>query len=215
MKQILIVDAQPTFRVGLRVTLREELDLEIWEEAASPEQALEYLEHGRPDLLVTGLEFADDTGFGFLRQLGTRFSDVPALVVSLRSDHLHVRSALSEGVRGFVDRRSDTSELVKAVRRVLSGRMHVDARIRSRVLGNIARDGGDGPGSSPLGALSDRETEVFELLAQALSTAEIADILGLTPSTVQTYLAKLKDKLCCGNQKELVRAAVLWAREIR
>ncbi len=118
-------------------------------------------------------------------------------------------AALHAGSRGYVEKQEPTEEIMAAVREVLAGRRYVSSRIARRLeqakLGR--REAGD---DTALSRLSDRELEVFTLIGRGLGTREIAERLGLSVKTVETYREHLKEKLALGSGAELTRRAVAW-----
>ncbi len=209
MKQIMIVDDHPLMRKGLAQTLEAEVDLAVCAQVGSAEEALEMVDDAEPDLAVVDISLPGMSGLELVKHLQAVRPALRILMVSRHDEALYAERAIRAGARGYVMKLRAGDVIVKAVRQVLDGRIYVSEEIKDRLLLGMAA-GRDALAQSPLEVLSDRELEVFELTGRGLSTREIAERLHLSVKTVESYRARIKDKLSLDSATELMQHAVQW-----
>jgi DNA-binding NarL/FixJ family response regulator len=208
-RRIVLVDDHAMLREGLAQAIGGEADLVVCGAAETAAEALEVIADTQPNLVIVDLALKDSDGLDLIKDIRARWPRLPVLVVSMHEDVLYAERALRSGASGYVTKREATRTLVRAIRRVLGGEIHlsdaVAAQIASQVVGATRPRAG-----LVVEKLSDRELQVFRLIGQGLSAREISDQLHLDLSTVDTYRARLKDKLGLANAGELLRAAIGW-----
>jgi DNA-binding NarL/FixJ family response regulator len=209
MKKILIVDDHPLMRKGLGLTLDAEPDLTVCGQAADAEEALSILNTVEPDLAIVDISLPTMGGLELIKHMQALYPDMRTLVVSRHDEALYAERAIRAGARGYVMKLEAGDLIVQAVRRVLSGGIYVSEEINERLLLGLA-SGRPQLTQSPLEVLSDRELEVFELTGRGLGTREIAERLHLSVKTVESYRARIKDKLSLKSASELMQHAVQW-----
>ncbi len=209
MNKILIVDDHPLMRKGLALSLNAEIDLTVCGQAASAEEALDALEELDPDLAIVDISLPGMGGLELIKHLQALRPEMWTLVVSRHDEALYAERAIRAGARGYVMKLEAGERIVKAVRRVLAGGIYVSEEINERLLLGLAA-GRPKMAESPLELLSDRELEVFELTGRGRGTREIAERLYLSVKTVESYRARIKDKLNLKTAAELMQHAVQW-----
>ena len=209
MKKILLVDDHPLMRKGLALTLNSEADLDVVAQAESAEEALDAFEKTMPDLVVVDISLPGMSGLELIKHLLALKPDIAVLVVSRHDEALYAERAIRAGARGYVMKLEAGEVIVKAVRRVLNGGVYVSEEINERLLVGMAT-GRSTMTESPLEVLSDRELEVFELTGRGLGTRDIAERLHLSVKTVESYRARIKNKLNLNTATELMQHAVQW-----
>jgi DNA-binding NarL/FixJ family response regulator len=209
MKKILIVDDHPLMRKGLAMTLDSEPDLTVVSQLADAEEALSSLDKLEPDLAIVDISLPGMSGLELIKHMQALRPDLKTLVVSRHDEALYAERAIRAGARGYVMKLEAGKMIVKAVRRVLAGGIYVSEEINERLLLGLAA-GRKELAQSPLEVLSDRELEVFELTGRGLGTREIAERLHLSVKTVESYRARIKDKLNLKTAAELMQHAVQW-----
>lgn len=209
MKKILIVDDHPLMRKGLAMTLNAEPDLNVCGQVADAEEALSALEELEPDLAIVDISLPGMSGLELIKHMHALRPDLRTLVVSRHDEALYAERAIRAGARGYVMKLEASDMIVKAVRRVMNGGIYVSEEINERLLLGLAA-GRQELAQSPLEVLSDRELEVFELTGRGLGTREIAERLHLSVKTVESYRARIKDKLNLKTAAELMQHAVQW-----
>jgi DNA-binding NarL/FixJ family response regulator len=170
---------------------------------------LERIRAERPDVAIVDLSLGSASGLQLVKDLDASQPDVRVLMLSMHDETLHAERALSAGASGYIMKQGATHDLITAIRCVASGKRYVSPRMSEHLVSQVARRGARAD-AAPLVHLTDREREVFELIGRALETREIARQLHLSVKTVETYQARIKEKLGLKNSHELIRAAVSW-----
>jgi len=210
MATLILVDDHPLLRKGLARTIENESDLTVVGEAGRAEEALSMIEDASPDLAIVDISLPGMSGLELIKHTQSRAPDVDVLVVSRHDETLYAERCLRAGARGYVMKQEAGDVIVRAIRRVLDGHVFVSDAINDRLLQRMAGGEPERVTQSPLEALSDRELEVFELIGRGQSTREIADQLHLSVKTIESYRARIKDKLGFESGTELMKHAVQW-----
>ncbi len=208
-RRILIVDDHPMMRAGLVQLIDKQPDLAVCGEAASPAETFHELSRSQPDLLLADLSMPGRSGFDFIRDVHALRAGLPILVVSMHDETIYAERALRAGARGYLMKESGGENLLAAIRWVLRGRVYLSPEMSARILNGLSGRKTRAAGS-PIGTLSEREFEVFRLVGQGKSTAEIARQLHLSPKTVDVHRGHLKQKLELKDATALIRYAVRW-----
>ncbi|MBV8900796.1 MAG: response regulator transcription factor [Verrucomicrobia bacterium] len=206
-KRILIVDDHPMIREGLRTLISREPDLSVCGEAETAAEALKATAELNPDLVLVDIGLPGRNGLELIKDLRAFHPALPILVLSMHDELLWAERVLRAGARGYVMKRETGPVMVQAIRQVLANQLCVSEKISARILESFA---GHRVESSPLGLLSDREFEVFELIGRGKSTTEIAGDLHLSTKTVEAHRAKIKEKLELKTMPELISFAARW-----
>lgn len=207
---IIIVDDHPLMRKGLALSLNSEPDLNVVAQMQSAEETLEQIEDLTPDLAIVDISLPGMSGMELLKHMQARYENVKTLVVSRHDEVLYAERAIRAGARGYVMKLEAADVIVQAARQVLGGGIYVSQEINERLLLSMAEGGRERLMQSPLEILSDRELEVFELTGNGISTREIAERLHLSVKTIESYRARIKDKLNLESATELMQRAVQW-----
>lgn len=207
---IIIVDDHPLMRKGLALSLNSEPDLDVVGQMPSAEDALEQMEALAPDLAIVDISLPGMSGMELLKHMQARYESIKTLVVSRHDEVLYAERAIRAGARGYVMKLEAADVIVQAARQVLGGGIYVSQEINERLLLSMAEGGRERLMQSPLEILSDRELEVFELTGNGISTREIAERLHLSVKTIESYRARIKDKLNLESATELMQRAVQW-----
>lgn len=206
---IFIVDDEPLAREGLAMLIAREPDLTIAGLAGSAAAALERLRTLEADLLVTDLTLPGQSGVEWIKILKEHAPDLPVLVISMSDEGFYAGRVLKAGASGFIRKLEGGQKIIAAIRRVLAGEVYVSESVSARILRSM--NGVSKKGSaSPMERLSDREFEVFRLIAQGISTREIARHLRISAKTVEAHRANLKGKLGVATASELIAYGARW-----
>jgi DNA-binding NarL/FixJ family response regulator len=206
---IFIVDDHPLVREGLTNLINGQSDLIVAGEAEDSAGAITGIAKTRPDVALIDISLKNESGLELVKNLESQFPLVALIVLSMHDEALYAERALRAGARGYVMKRESTKNVLASIRRVLEGGVYVS----ERVVNSMARRFSSSPKgveSSPVERLSDRELEIFRLLGQGRTTAQIADDLHLSLKTVQAYCARAKEKFGVSSLGELLRAAIRW-----
>jgi DNA-binding NarL/FixJ family response regulator len=208
--RVLLVDDHPIVRYGFARLLAGEADIVVCGEAVDARAAIEALAT-EPDVAVIDISLGASSGIDLIRELKERRASLQVLVVSMHDELLYAERALRAGAAGYVMKHEATDKMVRAIRAVAVGGTFVSEAVSSRLVQRVATGGA--AAGSPLDALTDRELHVLQLLGRGLGTRAIAEELHVSIKTIETYRARLKDKMKLRTGTELVRFAVKWAEE--
>jgi DNA-binding NarL/FixJ family response regulator len=208
-RRILIVDDHPIFRQGLAQLINLETDLRVCGEVERASETVEAIEASRPDLVLVDISLQDGDGIELVKDLKARFPKLLTLILSMHDESLYAERGLQAGARGYLAKKEPSDVVIGALRRVLSGELHLSDHIKRRILERSANGTVAAP-PPPMTRLSDRELQVFRLIGNGSSTGQISRKLHLSVSTIESYRAILKRKLGLRNAIELVRHAVQW-----
>ena len=200
--EVLLVDDHAVVREGYRRLLEQTDDIRVLAEAGNGEDAYRLFCELRPALVVMDISLPRISGIEVTRRMMAREPGARILVFSMHEDVVFASRALAAGARGYVAKSAAPEVLVEAIRRIAVGRSYVDHAMAEKLA--LQRVGSE---PDPVSVLTEREFEVFRLLAQGQAVAEIAVILNLTAKTVANHQSALRQKLGIDNAAQLVRLA--------
>ena len=205
--KILLVDDQELIRMGIKSILGQEPTLEIVGEAESGEMALTMAREKNPDVVLLDLSMPGMGGLETTKRLAHSFSNIKIIVVSSKIAAPYPTKLLQEGAMGFLSKDCVISELVPAIRRVMTGQQYVSAIIAQDLALRSVKGNRDESGClvdpSLISTLSNRELQVLEMVGDGQSVSRIATQLNLSPKTVNTYRYRLYAKLGVKTDVEL------------
>jgi DNA-binding NarL/FixJ family response regulator len=208
-RQLLIVDDHPMMRNGLTQLIDHEPGLQVAAEAGNARQALDAVIKLKLDLVLLDISLPDKSGLELIKDIRTLKPELPVLVVSMHDETLYAERVLRAGARGYIMKQEGGKKFLQAIRRVLGGGIFASDKMSSRIL-ELFSGQHTGKTASPLGRLSDREFEVFQLIARGADTHEVARQLSVSVKTVEAHRVHIKEKLQLKTATELVRYAVRW-----
>ena len=199
IKRILIADDHGIMRDGLNALLAQEQNLEVVGLASNGREAIRAAELLRPDLIIMDVSMPLTNGQEAVAHIKKRTPDVRVLILTFHSDDNNIYHALRSGADGYVLKDDSRTELLTAIRVVLTGKSYLSPAICDRVVSGYLGGGKVGaeqqrPDSGP-GALTTREREILKLVAEGHRTRQIAKILSLSPKTVEKHRSNLMRKL--------------------
>ena len=208
--RVLIVDDHPLVRLSLREFIQRESDLAVCGEAEDRDEALAAVESTRPHLAIVDLTLKNSNGMELIKDLRDRFPKVQILVLSMHDETLHAERAIRAGARGYITKQEATTKIMVAIRQVLNGDIYWSERAAAQVASKFASQSRPVITASPVDCLADRELQVFELIGAGRSTRQIAASLHIDVSTVETYRARIKEKLNLKDSLALLQYAIRW-----
>jgi DNA-binding NarL/FixJ family response regulator len=211
--KVLIVDDHPVVREGLAMHLAAQPDLEVCGEAEDLAGALTLLASARPDVAIIDISLKNSSGIELIRRIKDRQDSVRILVWSMYPENLYAERALRAGAQGYLNKGQATHHVLDAVRSVLRGRVYVSGVITEQLLKRVV--GRKPEARSAIESLSDRELEAFHLIGEGMTTEAIAEKMHVSPKTVETFRARIKEKLGINNLTELIQRAAQWVVESR
>ncbi len=201
--KVLLVDDHELVRAGFRRLLEDGEQFVVVAESGSGEEAVKDFSQYHPDVVVMDISMPGIGGVGAIERIVAREPGARILVLSVHEDSVFTTRAMQAGALGFMPKRSAPEEMLKAVEMVASGKTCIAPELAQQ----IAMQKLTGS-ENPLDVLSQREFEVFRLLAEGETVNEIAEILNLSPKTVGTHHTNIKQKLNVTNSAELARLAI-------
>ena len=205
--RIVLADDHAVLRAGLRALLDTEVDLQVIGEAGTGEEAIERVRQLRPDVVVMDLSMPGIGGLEATRRIAALQQGTRVLVLTVHAEEEYLLPVLEAGGSGYVTKTSADEDLVRAIRTVALDEVFLYPSAAKLLLqGYKAAEAGEEP--SPLDVLSDREREVLGLTAEGFSSSEIGKKLFISPKTVDTYRARIMQKLGLNHLSELVRFAL-------
>lgn len=204
MIRVLIADDHAMVAEGLKHLIEAQTDMQVLAIAGDGREAVRQTEELRPDVVIMDLSMPELNGADATRVILEQDPERKVIVLSMYAEHEYVRRALASGALGYVVKRSAAKDVVDAIRAVHAGQRYVSPLVQDAVAG----EGGRGGKDDRLARLSTREREVLQLLAEGHTGSEIAKRLSLSPKTVETYRARLVEKLGIRDVAGLVRFAI-------
>jgi two-component system, NarL family, invasion response regulator UvrY len=202
--RILIADDHPMIRQGVKQLLVDEFPGSIAGEAQNCPEVLQLVRNGVWDLVVLDLAMPGGDGLEVLRQIKSSRPKLPVLVMSMYTEDQFGVVAMREGAAGYLTKRADPDEMVKAIRKVSQGSKYVSSTLAEKLAHEIDK-GSDKPRHK---LLSTREYQVFIQLASGRSVDEIAQELSISDKTVRQFRSRLLRKMRLKNNVELARYAM-------
>lgn len=202
MKRIILADDHSFIRLGLMQILKDEYpSIEITEVSDGESLIKEVMLHDF-DLVISDLDMPGRSGLEALQQIKLIKPNLPVLILSIYTEDLYAVRVLKAGASGYMNKKAAPYELITALQRILLGRKYITPEIAERLLINIDTD------KKPHELLTNRELEIFKLLAFGKTVTQIADSLSLALSTVSTHRIRILEKLSLSTNSELTRYAI-------
>ncbi|MBK7452118.1 MAG: response regulator transcription factor [Anaerolineales bacterium] len=206
--RLLLVDDHAVVRTGLKMLLGGQEDVEIVGEAGSAAEALQETERVHPTVILMDIGLPDKTGIEATREIKAKFPSVNIVALTIHEDEEYFFQMLNAGASGYVPKRAAPEELITAIRAAANGEVYLYpsmAKLLVRDYLNVDRPVGE---KIDLGGLTEREHEVFTMLAEGASNQEIAETLVISPKTVERHRENIMRKLNLHSRSELVRYAI-------
>ena len=206
--RILIGDDHTLVRQGLRKILEEQPGWEVVAETGDGRQAVKESLALQPDVVILDIGMPLLNGIEATRQIVRRLPSVGLLILSMHADEAYITQALQAGARGYLLKDSADTDLIRAVGAVAAGKSFFSPAVATVMLDDYVRHLADKGIVDRYDSLSEREREIFQLVAEGHSNKEVADLLSVSPATVETHRAHILQKLDVHNTAELVLYAV-------
>lgn len=188
--------------------------MEVCGEAEERFQAIELINQAPPDLAIIDITLKNSDGLELIKDIHARWPKLPMLVVSMHDESLYAERVLRAGARGYITKQEATRNILLAIRRILDGHIYLNERVATQILTRIASPGAHSSTNlRPTDMLADRELQVFELTGRGLNARQIADRLHIGTKTVETYRARIREKLNLKDGTELLQLAITWTHQ--
>jgi DNA-binding NarL/FixJ family response regulator len=208
--RIFVVDDHPLVRRALRQTIENEEDMVVCGEAEDREEALALIAAASPHLAIVDLSLKTSDGLELVKDIHKKYPDVISLVLSMHNEAFHALRSVRAGANGYISKQEPPQEVMKAIRKVLAGHIHWPDRVATETINRLAINGLAAASGELAVKLSERELQVFELIGIGSTPAQIAAIMDVKITTVDTYRSRIKEKLNLKGAKELRTEAIRW-----
>jgi DNA-binding NarL/FixJ family response regulator len=210
--KVVLVEDHPMFREQLAHLINKQPDMVVCAETDNTAAGLAAITREQPALAIVDITLKDSSGLELLKDLRAQGIKVPVLILSMHAESLYAERALRAGANGYITKEEASAKVMTAIRQVLAGEVYLDPcfmkRMVSRILVNPRNNS-----ATALERLTDRELAVFELIGEGRTTREIAVRLRVSAATVETYRARIKEKLGLENAGQLHARASSWVHE--
>ncbi len=204
--RILIVDDHEVVRLGLRILMEDQPDMEVVAEAGDADQALREVERHRPNVAIVDIRLPGRSGLEACKEIRQKYPDTRVVILTAQADDDFIAEALRVGAAGYVLKQVGGDELIRAVLAASRGETALDPQTAARVVSRL-RDLESKAEADELRDLSPRERDVLVLVAEGKSNKEIGAALNLSGITVRNYVSNILGKLNLSNRVELAAFA--------
>jgi two-component system invasion response regulator UvrY len=204
MLKILIADDHTLFRKGLQHILSEYPDPVVTDEASNGQEVLDKIWHNDYDMVLLDITMPGMTGLEALKQLKNDRPKLPVLVLSMHPEEQYAVRVIRAGASGYLRKESAPDELITAIQRISAGRKYITSSLAERLADDV-----EPAAEKPLhDTLSDREFEVFRMIAAGKTITQIAEALFLNARTISTYRSRILEKMQMKTNAELIHYAI-------
>ncbi len=205
---VFLVDDHQVFRDGLRYFLEAQEGISIIGDAANGRDAVKAVKREKPNIVIMDIAMAEMNGIEATEQICKESPSSQVIILSMYSSSEHIYRALNAGARGYLLKESAGSEVIEAIRTVHAVKPYLSRTVSEHLCINYPGTGGNQAIQDPLSLLSHREREVLQLVVEGKTSAETADVLFLSPKTVDTYRARIMQKLNIKDIPSLTKFAI-------
>ena len=209
--QVYIVDDHPVVRDGLSTIINHEKDMNVCGEAESEYQAIKDIACLTPDVVIVDISLKNSNGIDLTKNIKANYPKINIIVFSVHDESVYAERALIAGAKAYLMKDAISDNIVTAIRTVSKDDIYISSAMSKKLLhrfsGNKAVISGQ-----YIENLSDRELEVFRLIGQGFKASEIGKQLFLSVKTIETYRARIKEKLDLPNASALLQHAIKWAK---
>ncbi|HEY2572433.1 MAG TPA: response regulator transcription factor [Verrucomicrobiaceae bacterium] len=211
-RRVLLVEDHPMFRERLAHLINKDLGMMVCGETDNIRDAMALIESERPEIAIVDISLKGSSGLELIKNLKAQGINLPVLVLSMHDENLYAGRVLRAGARGYVTKHEASTVVVSAVHAILAGEIYVSQPVMTNILDRISDKGGRVE-LCGIETLADRELEVFQFIGRGFSIKEIAEQLHLGETTVDTYRARIKEKLGLRSAAEVYLKAGQWVKE--
>jgi DNA-binding NarL/FixJ family response regulator len=202
--KILIADDHPIFIDGMRTLLNEVPGFEVLGGALNGQELIGMAAELQPDVILTDIQMPVKNGIEAAAEIHKRFPEIKIIALTMMNESIHIRRMLEAGASGYVLKTIEKEELIRVIRKVMSGEKQFSEEVTSQLINNFSGT----PAANSPDLLTKREKEILALIAKGLTDKEIAEKVFLSPLTIITHRKNILSKLGLKNKVELTRFAI-------
>lgn len=203
MIKIYLADDHTLIREGIKNLTLKEKDIVVIGETSNPAVIVEQVKNLNPDILILDISMPGKSGLDVLKELKLIAPGIKVLIMTIIPEEQLAKRTLKAGALGYITKDSDPEELLKAIRKVASGKKYISNSLTQRLIDDLS----ESSKKEPYELLSDREFQVLKMMAHGKTQTEIAEELSLGITTVNTYRSRLLEKLNLNSNAELIHFA--------
>ncbi len=208
--KVFIIDDHPVLLAGLVALLEKPDDIEVCGTATSTESVPKVIKPP-PDLFIVDIYLKTSDGFDLLKLLQQRFPQTPVMVFSMHDEVFYAERALHSGAKGYLMKSESPTQILRAIRNMLSGELYISERLKSLLFSQLDTTS-PGQITNPIKKLTNRELQVIQLMGQGKNNREIAVIMNIRLKTVEAHRFRIKEKLNLRHSTELIQFAIHWVQ---
>ena len=208
MINLILADDHAIVRDGLRSLLETNDNLKVIGDADNGRDALQLVSQCCPDIAILDIAMPEMNGIEATRQITDTCPETKVIILSMHATSRHIYRALQAGARGYLLKASAGFEVIDAIHAVYDGQRYLSQKISDIIIEDYITQRETEEAESPLTRLSSREREILQLVVEGKSSAEIANLLSLSSSTIDTYRSRLMQKLDINDIPTLVKFAI-------
>lgn len=207
--KLMIVDDHPLFREGLKAIISRDKNHTVIAEAGNGKEGIKLGKEHNPDIMLVDVSMPGKNGIQMIRELKETLPETKFIIISMHSEPDYIVEAFRAGAAGYMIKESAASSLIKGLETVAKGEMFLDISLSQEVVFKLlqAKDAHNGGDKDPYSSLTAREQEILRMLAEGLTTKDVAKKLYISPKTVENHRTNLMKKLGLQNSVELIRYA--------
>lgn len=205
---VFLADDHTVLRNGLQFMLDAEADIKVVGTAANGREAVDQVKQLQPNVVILDIAMPELNGIEAAHQIRACCPSSQVIMLSMHHTPDHITRALQAGARGYLVKESASDEVVEAIRQVHAGRRYLSQEISDQVIDYYVDQYQVEAASNPLASLNSREREILQLVAEGKTTAEISDLLSLSPKSIKSYRSRIMQKLGVNDLPGLVKFAI-------
>lgn len=205
---VFLADDHAVLREGLKLLLESQEDITVIGNASNGRDAVRQTAKLRPDVMIMDISMPELNGIDAAYQILEMCPSTRIIMLSMHAASEHILRALKSGASGYLLKESAGKEIIQAIRTVYNGGRYLSRKISDNLIDNYLQRYGDNDIDNPLSRLSPREKEIMQLVVEGKSSVEIANIIFLSPKTVETYRSRLMQKLNVADITGLIKIAL-------
>jgi len=206
--KVLIADDHAIVRDGIQQLLKKESDLEVIGKAIDGKQALDKAKDLNPDVVLLDIAMPNLNGLEVIDLLRESLPESQIVILSMHANESYVHRVLKSGALGYVLKASPSTDIVDAIRAAHNKEYFLSSKIKANVINSYLKTKKEGATKRGYDLLSEREQQVFRLVVQGSSTKKIADILCVSPKTIEKHRSSISSKLGTHGRLEMLKYAI-------